>query len=29
MKLVHKKTGKIYDSDEFEVLTDDQMKWFL
>ena len=27
MKLLHIKTGKIYDSDEFEVLTEDQMKW--
>lgn len=27
MKLRHKKTGKIYDSDEFEVLTQDQMMW--
>ena len=28
MKLLHKKTGKIYDSEEFEIITDDQIKWF-
>ena len=29
MKLVHKKTGEIYDPDEFVILTDDERKWFL
>lgn len=27
MKLLHKKTGKLYDPDEFKVITDDEEKW--